>query len=390
MIEGDEMENPFFIELEQEPHGWDKLERILASFLGGALAALALYLFFVNTEELWSLLVALDYDQDKVDLIAIAGSAVVALLLTIFLESKKARPANSEKLHYWFQAIIRYFLAYVFLIYGFAKVFHNQFYSFSSTLDMPLGEITGLTLTWRFFGYSYAYTLFVASSQIIGSILLFYRRTTTLGAVLLLPVISNIVFVNFTHNIPVRLYSAIYLMMVLYLLFGDIKRLKALFWDNRTFGGRAFPIFSKRRLRLLVKYFVIIIFFTIAVSENYYYYVTAQRITTPLYGVWEVEDYQVNGVSRAADADPSVWKKVYFESDMFVSIKTGEPKPEVYISKLASQNQTIKLMNRNQYNTSEEGSFDFEGSYQLVSDHNLIIKVSNGADTIRVTLKRLR
>ncbi len=51
------MESPDL--LEDEPHGWDKLERILASFLGGALAALALYLFFVNTEELRSLLVAI-------------------------------------------------------------------------------------------------------------------------------------------------------------------------------------------------------------------------------------------------------------------------------------------------------------------------------------------
>jgi hypothetical protein len=132
---------------EQERHGWDKLERILASLLGGSLAALALYLFVSNTEELWSLLVKLDYDQDKADLIAIAGSAVAGLLLTVFLESKKARPVNSEKLHYWLQAIIRYLLAYIFLFYGFAKVFHNQFYSLSSTLDMPLGEITGLTLT---------------------------------------------------------------------------------------------------------------------------------------------------------------------------------------------------------------------------------------------------
>ena len=381
------MESP---DLEQERNVWDKLERILANFLAGALAALALYLFFSNTEELWSLLVALDYDHNKADLIAIAGSAVAGLLLIVFLEWKKGRPANSEKLHYWLQAIIRYMLAYIFLVYGFAKVFHNQFYSLSSTLDMPLGEISGLELTWRFFGYSYAYTLFIASSQIIGSTLLFYRRTTTLGAVLLLPVISNIVFVNFTHNIPVRLYSTFYLVMVLYLLSADIKRLKALFWDNRTFGGRAFPTFSKRRLRLVIKYVVIIIFFASAVGESYYAYIISQRITTPLYGVWEVEDYQVNGDSRAADADPSVWKKVYFESDMFVAIKASEPKPEIFISKLDSQNQTIKLLNEKKYNPSVEGSYDFAGSYELVSGHTLITKVSNGTDTICVTLKKLR
>jgi hypothetical protein len=41
------MESPNL--LEQERHGWDKPERILASFLVGALAALALYL------EAWSI-----------------------------------------------------------------------------------------------------------------------------------------------------------------------------------------------------------------------------------------------------------------------------------------------------------------------------------------------
>ena len=58
-------------------------------------------------------------------------------------------------------------------------------------------------------------------------------------------------------------------------------------------GGRAFPMISKRTRRLLVKYIIITILFTGAVGENYYAYVTGQRITTPLYGAWEVEDYQV-------------------------------------------------------------------------------------------------
>jgi uncharacterized membrane protein YphA (DoxX/SURF4 family) len=358
-----------------------KWETLLLTFFGVALASLSLYLF--DTNSFFSLLQLFGFDVDRADLIACLVAVIIGLTLTTYWQRKPAQPADSEKYLYWSQTILRYFLGYIFLLYGFAKVFQQQFYSLPSTLDTPLGDISGIQLTWRFFGYSYAYTLFVAGSQIIGSILLFFRRTTTLAVILLLPVVANIVFVNFTHSIPVKLYSSIYLIMLLYLLAADFKRLKALFWDNLAFAGRGLPGGTKSRRLVVVKGLLIACFFALALGENYYAHIVYSKTTTPLLGIWEVQEYLVNDLPRSANEDPTVWKRVYFDSDKFVAIKTGKPKPQRFLSTLDAEKQTIKLENP----MSEE--LFVEGEYERLSENQLLIKVASGSDGLRVTLNKV-
>ena len=95
------------------------------------------------------------------------------------------------------------------------------------------------------------------------------------------------------------------------------------------------------------------------------------------------------------------WKvQIFWNESLMVGISwkeslqpfwaAGAPKPEIFVSKLDSQNQTIKLLNEKKYSPSVEASYDFEGSYELVSGHTLITKVSNGTDKICVTLRKLR
>jgi uncharacterized membrane protein YphA (DoxX/SURF4 family) len=357
-------------------------EAILLTFWGVSLAALSIYLFDTNSP--FPLTEFLGFDLASWDIIACVVSAVIGLILTAYWQRKQLQSADRETYLYRAQVILRYFLAYIFLLYGFAKIFKGQFYSFSSTLDTPLGDISGLQLTWRFFGYSYAYTIFVAASQIIGSTLLLFKRTTTLGAVVLLPVVANIVFVNFTHSIPVKLYSSFYLIMLGYLLFADFKRLKALFWDNLPIARRELPVFTKTRRLLVAKYLFIFILFALTIGDNYYFYAVYMKTTPPLQGAWAVQDYRVNDVPRVADSDSTVWKKVYFESDTIVAIKTNKPRPEVFFSTLDTEKRTIKLEN------SQTEALFAEGEYELQSEDRLLIKVSNETDTIRVILNRVR
>jgi uncharacterized membrane protein YphA (DoxX/SURF4 family) len=358
-----------------------RLETLLLTFWGVSLASLSIYLF--DTNSFFSLIQLSGFDVDRTDLIACLAAVTIGLTLTIYCQRRQAQAAEMEKYLYWSQTILRYFLGHIFLLYGFAKVFQQQFYSLPSTLDTPLGDISGLQLTWRFFGYSYAYTLFVAASQILGSILLFSRRTT-LAALILLPVVANIVFVNFTHSIPVKLYSSIYLVMLLYLLAADFKRLKALFWDNLPFAGRQPSEFVKSRRLVIVKCLLIAVFFAIALGENYYGRVVYSKATTVLLGAWEVQEYRVNDLPQSPTEDATVWRKVYFDTDKLLAIKTGKPRPERFLSTLDAGKQTIKLENP----ITEE--LFVEGEYELLPENQLLIKVANGTDSLRVTLSKVR
>jgi uncharacterized membrane protein YphA (DoxX/SURF4 family) len=350
----------------------------LASFLGLSLSAVAIYLFDVNST--LSLLGFLGVkDTDTPDLIACAAALAIGLFATIYLEKK--RPNASEKFDRWAQTIIRYLLAYIFLLYGFAKVFEQQFHSSLSAMDAPMGDASGLQITWRFFGYSYAYTLFVASSQILSSILFFFRRTATLGAMILLPVISNIVFVNFSHQIPVKLYSTIYLMMTAYLLLIDRRRLKALFWDNKPFEGRVTGVEKSRGL-VAVKCAVVFLLISVAVIDNAHAYITYSKATTPLYGAWEVEQYRINDALE--ESGQSRWKKVYFESDHLLSIKSDRPGAKLYFLTLDSESRSIRLEDP------VTESIFLEGSYEMESVDRMIIKAKRGEDAIETTLSRVK
>jgi hypothetical protein len=92
--------------------------------------------------------------------------------------------------------LAHYYAAFTLLRYGFAKVIGAQFTILDSALPKPMGDVSGFWLTWYCFGYSLVYASLVAWSQILGAVLLGFRRTALMGALLLLPIMVNIVFID--------------------------------------------------------------------------------------------------------------------------------------------------------------------------------------------------
>jgi uncharacterized membrane protein YphA (DoxX/SURF4 family) len=295
----------------------------------------------------------------------------------------KLKWLDNPSLLYWQQTALRYILASIFISYGFAKIFHEQFYTLRSTLDTPLGDITGIQLAWRFFGYSYAYTLFVASAQIFGSFLLFFRRFVTLGALILLPVISNIVFINFSHEIPVKEFSILLLVMTAYLLALDYRRLRALFIEDAfVIGERRTPAsaFGGGRLRAVMKWLVIVLIFGSHMGASYHFYLEANK-RGAFTGVWEVEEYRVNGVARRRSETSDVWEKVYFEPGDVLAVKTAAPRPAFFLSQVDEKARTIRLED---WKSGDE----LKCAYELPSDDKMLVKTTKGADSIEVFLKK--
>jgi uncharacterized membrane protein YphA (DoxX/SURF4 family) len=98
----------------------------------------------------------------------------------------------------------RIYAATMLLTYGFGKLMGGQFYQGSipdSIAILPLEEVGGFDLAWTFFGYSYGYILFIGGTQILGSFLLLFHRTKILGGAILVPVLMNIIVVDFFFEI---------------------------------------------------------------------------------------------------------------------------------------------------------------------------------------------
>jgi hypothetical protein len=133
---------------------------------------------------------------------------LLAIILTVVILIADWKRKNYFSLLYWFYAALRYYVGIYMLIYGFGKMFGAQFmFPHFAILDQSYGDSTPMRLLWTFMGYSKFYTFFCGLMEVIGGFLLFFRRTTTLGALLVVAVMMNVAILNFCYDVPVKIFS---------------------------------------------------------------------------------------------------------------------------------------------------------------------------------------
>jgi hypothetical protein len=80
--------------------------------------------------------------------------------------------------------LIRYYLAFIIFSYGFAKVFAGQFPHTMANMDARFVELSPMRVAWAFFGYSRGYQEFLGWGEVVPALLLLFRRTALLGALM--------------------------------------------------------------------------------------------------------------------------------------------------------------------------------------------------------------
>jgi len=94
--------------------------------------------------------------------------------------------------------IVRYILAGEMIGYGLLKIIGMQavFVFPFSGWQHPLEAATGSQLTWAFIGYSSWFRVLLGLFEFLPAVLLLFRRTTLLGAILLLPMTLGVFLIN--------------------------------------------------------------------------------------------------------------------------------------------------------------------------------------------------
>jgi hypothetical protein len=90
----------------------------------------------------------------------------------------------------------------------------------------------GFVLAWTFFGYSRVYEIFIGIGEVLAGLLIMIPRTFTLGAVIYFPIALNIMMVNYCYRIGVQDLSTLLVLMNVYLLWLDRKKLLMIFWKT--------------------------------------------------------------------------------------------------------------------------------------------------------------
>ena len=171
------------------------------------------------------------------DYVLLLTYIVLALLTAVIWTLSDKKRESYTSAYYWLRVIVRYYLAVNFLGYGFVKIFHLQMpFPYLSQLVQPFGGKSPMGLAWSFIGYSPAFSAFTGWGEVIAGSLLFFRRTTTLGGLMGLVVMGNIMVINFCYDVPVKLFSSMLFLMSGFLIIPDLGRLLNVLVLNKGTG----------------------------------------------------------------------------------------------------------------------------------------------------------
>lgn len=155
--------------------------------------------------------------------LVMAAVAVVAALAWTLLDRRRT---EYRRLHAGLRLPLRYILGFTMFNYGMIKVIQSQFVVLHiAKLQETYGEMSPMGLLWTFMSYSAPYNVFTGGAEALGGLLLFFRRTTLLGALTVAAVMTHVVLINFSYDVIVKIYSIHLLATALFLAAPDLGRL---------------------------------------------------------------------------------------------------------------------------------------------------------------------
>ena len=271
-------------------------------------------------------------------------------------------------------AALRYFVALMFLLYGFAKLNGAQFTILDSELDKPLRDVPGFWLTWYYFGYSAVYGSVIALLQIGGALMLTFRRTTLLGACLLFGIVSNIVLVDVFYGVD---GNALAMAVVLWsclavILSHHAPDLVRLFWTSQA-GSAESP--ARRRLASAARVAMVVF----SAASMYWMANVNNRRPTVLDGSWEV-------VSATGQAG-SLPVRVYFERNRaHMAVFRYGDRWETHHFEVDPAAHALRIWTH----WLDKGPQLFAGSYRLAGDVlELDGRFASGAGPVHLSLRRV-
>jgi len=169
---------------------------------------------------------------------------------------------HNEKTHDLIILSIRCLLAFVFLSYGIGKLSYGQFGNLSTKeLSTPIQELSLFKVGWYLFDHQ-PFKYFIGISQVIASLLLLHRKTVVIGALMLIPIIVNILVIDLTimpksFKIAFTFRLSFYLLFISTLLYYYREDLLPLL--KKLMDIKAIKFAHTKRSYLLVPVFMILL-----------------------------------------------------------------------------------------------------------------------------------
>jgi len=237
---------------------------------------------------------------------------------------------RDDRLRVWFRLFLRLALAAQMFYYGMAKVIPSQFPPPGLvTLIEPVGASSLSDLLWTFVGASLPYQIATGCAELLAGALLLTPATATAGAALALIDMLQVFLLNMAYDFGLKQISFHLLAMAAVLLAPDVPRLAAVFLGRAAGPSTQAPLFRAARhnraamiAQLVFGVYLMATFATLSV--RYWYGDGGGRAPrSALYGIWNVEELQVDGEARpvALNDYDRRWRRVIFDTPAVVVVQ---------------------------------------------------------------------
>jgi len=338
---------------------------------------------------------------------------LIAALATVVWSVIDRKRIAHPKLNQWIRFYVRVVLAFTMIGFGVFKIIPMQMPPPGLTTMMrPFGDLGPWpnSLLWNFMGASAGYVILCGLVETLGGVLLLIPGMTTLGALVSLGALVNVFTLSGFYEVPVVLGVAHLILLASFLLVPDIHRLVNLLVLNRgTEPERRRPLFRRRWLHYslwgvqwALGIYVIVI--QLSRASTYTHLNNSVPVTTPIYGIWSVDEFTVDGQSRPPLLTDNLrWQRVIFDSEpimfpkMIATIQEMSGQFSSYVATPDTNNSTLSWRSPENAELNElrslnhmtvGGQGNVEMNYNRLSPDAMILDGLMNGHRLRVTLKK--
>jgi hypothetical protein len=292
-----------------------------------------------------------DTTYNYVHVLLLAIVATIATAIWTVIAGHRHPPLLPDRLRIY----LRFFLGATLVGYGSIKVLKSQFPPLQlEYITEPIASLSPMGLLWTFMGHSTAYCAFTGAVEIIGGLLLFWRRTTTLGALIVASAMTNVLALNLSYDVCVKLLSFHLIIIALVVLGPDAGRLADVLIRQRpttpAVGQSPFRWRCLERARTPIKTLVIIVVLGMKAYGAHTMWATWGNGREPVAarGYYEVHTFLRGGVVQRRDLDDvGQWRSFAISPYGNAFIRTMRGRPRWYqMSRLPLANIMLLVQTR--------------------------------------------
>lgn len=227
-----------------------------------------------------------------------------AAVVTVVWSLLDRRRENYVALHKWFHLVVRLCLAAQLFSFGFAKVFPLQMSLPLTRLVEPFGNFAMLNVLWSQVGSSQPYEILLGCAEVTAGLLLVVPRTAPLGALLASVELTQVLILNITYQVPLKIFTFHLLLLGLVVLAPQAVRLVKFFVLDQGVGPSVRrPLFQARKAAHIALAAQLLVGAWLVGSQVHEEWKLWDSIGSsgpkpPLYGIWNVTRFSSDGRDR--------------------------------------------------------------------------------------------